>query len=88
MSNLTPGPDHAAEPAEVEYATLEVADSAPEFLTLPVRRVLYIAALAGAVAAPILAVTNPEYAAAIVTGSSLLTTAAVGGALASPRTSK
>lgn len=90
MSDLNPGPDHAADydPATdvPQYAELEAVDTAPEFLTLPIRRVLYVSALVGAVAAPILAVTQPEYAAAIITGSSILTTAAVGGALASPST--
>lgn len=55
-----------------------------EFLPLPVRRVLYIGALVGAVAAPVIAVTSPDYAAAIITGSSVLSAAALSTALANP----
>lgn len=54
------------------------------FLPLVARRVLYVIGLIGAVAAPIVAVTNPEYAGAIVTASSLLSAAALGTALANP----
>lgn len=56
-----------------------------EFLPLNVRRGLYLVALAAAVAAPFIAVTAPEYAAAAVTGSSLLSGAAIGTALANPK---
>lgn len=56
----------------------------PHFLPLPVRRVLYVLALVGAVGAPILAVSNPEYAAAVVTGAGILNAAALGTALANP----
>lgn len=85
-------PTTRAEAREQEYATLEmppvftdvlVADSS-QFLPLPVRRVLYVLALAGFVTAPVLAVTAPEYAAAIVTGAGVLGTAALGTALANP----
>lgn len=55
-----------------------------DFLPLGVRRVLYVVALAGAAVAPVIAVTQPEYAGAIVTGSSVLSAAALGTALANP----
>lgn len=70
-----------------EIETLElVAEPAspPEFLPLAARRVLYVAGLLGAVAAPILAVSQPDYAAAIVAGAGLLSSAALGTALANP----
>lgn len=71
--------------ADVEFTTeLEGVALAPDFLPLAFRRVLYVLGLAGAVAAPVLAVTSPDYAVAIVTASGLLTAAALGTALANP----
>lgn len=67
----------------VEFGEVEFIDR-PEFLPLAVRRVLYVLALAGNVAAPVLAISAPEYAAAIVTGSAVLGAAALGTALANP----
>lgn len=67
-------------PKHAEIST----EDAPTFLPLAVRRVLYVLGLAGAVAAPVLAITAPEYAAAIVTGASVLNAAALGTALANP----
>lgn len=55
------------------------------FLPLTARRVLYVLSLAAAVVAPVLAVTAPEYAAAIVTASGVLAAAAGATALANPR---
>ncbi|MEF3405780.1 hypothetical protein [Agromyces sp. CCNWLW203] len=84
----TTAPKHAAdEPISYElepvaYAELE-ADSA-SFLPLAARRVLYVLGLAGVVVAPVLAISQPEYATAIVTSSGILTAAALGTALANP----
>ncbi len=66
------------------FAEAVLVDERPEFLPLAVRRVLYVLSLAGSVAAPVLAVTSPEYAAAIVTGAGILNAAALGTALANP----
>lgn len=55
------------------------------FLPLAFRRALYVASLVGAVVAPVLAVSQPDYAAAIATGSGVLAAAAAGAALANPR---
>lgn len=55
-----------------------------EFLPLPVRRVLYVTAIIADVAAPFIAVTQPEYAAAAVSASGALSVAALGTALANP----
>ncbi len=69
------------EPAVIES---ELVIEKEGFLSLGVRRVLYLAGLAGAALAPVLAVTHPEYAAGIVAGSGVLTAAALGTALANP----
>jgi small neutral amino acid transporter SnatA (MarC family) len=77
------------EPAGIVYEELTAEPAAPpEFLPLAARRVLYILGLVAAVGAPILAVTHPDYAAAIVAGGGLLTTAALGTALANPSTQR
>ncbi len=71
--------------ATIEYTntgTLEGGGNG--FLSLGVRRVLYIVAIAVTAIAPVLAVTRPEYAAAIVAGAGVLNTAALGTALANP----
>lgn len=67
----------------IEYGTAELVSDGG-FLPLPVRRVLYVLSLAGSVAAPVLAVSSPEYAAAIVTAAGVLSAAALGTALANP----
>lgn len=67
-----------AEP--VELGSVEPAG----FLPLVVRRALYLAGLAGAVAAPIVAVTSPEYATAILSAAGVLEVAALGVALGNP----
>ena len=67
----------------VEVVSELHAEPSP-FLSLGVRRVLYLAGLAGAAIAPVLAVTMPEYAAAIVAGAGVLNAAALGTALANP----
>lgn len=71
----------AAEPVMLEAAVFE---SSPAFLTLGVRRVLYVAGLAAVVVAPILAVQFPDYAAAVLAAGTPLTAAALGTALANP----
>lgn len=71
-----------AEPVEYE---LELGSVEPAgFLPLVVRRALYLAGLAGAVAAPIVAVTSPEYATAILSAAGVLEVAALGVALGNP----
>lgn len=73
------------DPTPPEPPTVELGEVEREgFLSLGVRRVLYLAGLAGAAIAPVLAVTHPEYAAGIVAGSGVLTAAALGTALANP----
>lgn len=70
---------------DVELASVElVAESGPAFLPLAARRVLYVLALAGAAAAPVLALSSPELATAIVTAAGVLNVAALGTALANP----
>ena len=59
-------------------------EAAPEFLPLAARRVLYVIALLGMAAAPVVAVSNPEYAGAILTAAGALNVAALGTALANP----
>ncbi len=77
--------DAAVADAYVPTVTAELGTVEREgFLSLGVRRVLYLAGLAGAALAPVLAVTHPEYAAGIVAGSGVLTAAARGTALANP----
>jgi hypothetical protein len=70
-------------PAPAEISTELVADSST-FLPLAARRVLYVLALAGAAAAPVLALSSPELATAIVTAAGVLNVAALGTALANP----
>lgn len=70
--------------AEAREVFAEVIYDDGHFLPLAARRVIYVLALAGNVVAPVLAVTNPEYAAAIVTAASTLSAAAAGTALANP----
>ena len=76
----------AADPGEIAtYAAAElVVEPAPAFLSLPTRRVLYVAGLAAVVISPILAVQFPEYAAAVLSAGAPLTAAALGTALANP----
>lgn len=62
----------------------EIESPTGEFLPLAARRVLYVMGLAGAVVAPVVAVTQPDYAAAIVSAAGILTAAAIGTALANP----
>lgn len=68
----------------VAEGTVEFVKAGPEFLPLTGRRVLYVLSLVGLVAAPVLAVTNPDYAVAITTGAGILGSAALGTALANP----
>ncbi|MFI8633986.1 hypothetical protein ACIGEP_15485 [Microbacterium sp. NPDC077663] len=63
----------------------ELVGEGDAFLPLAFRRALYVASLVGAVVAPVLAVSQPDYAAAIATGSGVLAAAAAGAALANPR---
>jgi hypothetical protein len=80
--------DHSiTTPAEPEVAVLDgelIAESAPAFLPLAARRVLYVLALAGAAAAPVVALSHPELSVAIVTSAGILNVAALGTALANP----
>lgn len=57
---------------------------ADKLLTLPQRRVLFVASILVAVAAPLVAVQLPEYGAALWLAQSTLSTAAGGVALANP----
>lgn len=66
------------------YITLDSAPSAEPFLSLSVRRVLYLLGLAALVAAPTVGVNFPEYADAINVAGNLLGAAALGTALANP----
>jgi hypothetical protein len=87
MTNTTPTTRaEARELEELEPVSFEgdLVFESSQFLPLPVRRVLYVLALAGFVTAPVLAVTSPDYAAAIVTGAGVLGSAALGTALANP----
>ncbi len=78
-------PTTRAEAREAADDTTErITTSAPQFLPLGARRVLYVLGLAGAVAAPVIAVTDPSYAAAVVTAAGILNAAALGTALANP----
>lgn len=80
---MTDSPIHDAL-TDREPLTAELVYEPNQFLPLGVRRVLYVVSLAGTAIAPVLAVTNPEYAAAIVAGSGVLNAAALGTALANP----
>jgi hypothetical protein len=55
-----------------------------EFLPLAARRVLYVIALVGMAAAPVVAISQPDYAGAILTAAGVLNVAALGTALANP----
>nr|WP_278101888.1 hypothetical protein [Microbacterium proteolyticum] len=81
---MTPTDQTPADDEALHYGVGVIEDPRPEFLPLPVRRVLYVLGLAAAVTAPVLAVSAPEYAAAIVTGAGILNAAALGTALANP----
>lgn len=76
-------PDHIADTPLAEVDVL-VTEAAPQFLPLATRRVLYVLGLASAVVAPVLAISQPEYAAAVVTAGGILQAAALGTALANP----
>jgi hypothetical protein len=84
MSEPTPDETLPAHFAGDTFVSSELVSESDSFLSLGVRRVLYLAGLAGAALAPVLAVTHPEYAAGIVAGSGVLTAAALGTALANP----
>lgn len=96
MSTVNPAPVEAGVPVidldagaayGVSYAAtaeLVAGEQSPAFLPLGTRRVLYVVALAATVVAPVLAISAPEYAAAIVTAGGTLQVAALGTALANP----
>lgn len=79
---------HAAEATIGAYTlpTTEVTltDGPEPFLSLGIRRVLYIVGLAALVVAPTVGVNFPDYAEAITTAGNLLGAAALGTALANP----
>lgn len=85
--------DHEAVPTEetraveagtVTYLSAEVG-AEEAFIPLAVRRGLYLLALAGSVAAPVLAVYQTELATAVTTSAGVLNVAALGVALANPK---
>ena len=76
--------DHIAT-TEPEVLTAElIEEGSAAFLPLAARRVLYVLALAGAAAAPVVALSHPELATAIITAAGVLNVAALGTALANP----
>ena len=91
QAGMEPSPTTRAEAREqfVPYLaagpTYELtAEPAEPFLSLTVRRVLYLAGLTALVLAPSVGVNLPEYAQAIETAGNLLGAAALGTALANP----
>ena len=72
------------DPLSYQLAEAEFVSSGDQFLPLTGRRVLYVLGLAGLAIAPVLAVTNPDYAVAVTSSATLLGTAALGTALANP----
>ena len=62
----------------------EIAAGAPELLSLPIRRVLYLVGLAALVVAPVVTVHAADYGNAIAAAGNLLGAVALGTALAHP----